>query len=657
MIGRSLVRQILLLLVLLAGSAIANAADNRDSYPKQFSVSPKGVNIQTGRFSYQQVDLGIGPLKMVRSLGDGALYYGVMRRFGLLANSGTRTRGWTHNYASGISVGTTGGVTYHRVTVDGTQYMFKALADGTLAPGDAGTQGMTLYSSGGQTIMVDHSGNQYTFITHPAAGNPVVLQRALYANGSAISITYTSAALPKLVSSNMGYAIIFDFDGSQNVSAACGFNTAQTYVDSATTCAGAAMKVSYGYDASGSRLMSVTDTAGGVTSYSYAETGTGAAYLVSCISLVNSATCALQNSYGDQPGDPLVNGFPCCTKRDQVRVQTTATGNVWRYNYEPAEDPNDVPQQQCWPYWAGADMTDPGGGYTGVNFDRGYLIHVDAPEGITDYRYPNGCTTGSLGTALVSIEVRLPKPTLVRKPGGIREYYEYDLRGNVTRRVIFPIGAPDPLLTNGGQWVPSDPDLNRCCLALGTPAIPAGSQVFQTSYLASYWASGTYGQAYAFGCGVGPSDAKLCNKPQSVIDAAGYQTDYTYDPAHGGVLIETAPAVGGISPQTRYTYVQRQAWVKASGGGYSPTGDNIWLLASKSICKSGAASGAGCALGSVDEVRTLYDYGPNSGPNNLLLRGVVSDATGIATRTCFGYDWQGNKISETEPRAGLTSCP
>lgn len=58
-----------------------------------------------------------------------------------------------------------------------------------------------------------------------------------------------------------------------------------------------------------------------------------------------------------------------------------------------------------------------------------------------------------------------------------------------------------------------------------------------------------------------------------------------------------------------------------------------------------------------DEVRTTYDYGPNSGPNNLLLRGMVEDATGAALRTCYGYDARGNRISETRPRAGLASCP
>jgi hypothetical protein len=125
------------------------------------------------------------------------------------------------------------------------------------------------------------------------------------------------------------------------------------------------------------------------------------------------------------------------------------------------------------------------------------------------------------------------------------------------------------------------------------------------------------------------------------------------------VLTETLPSVNGIRPQTRYSYLQRQAWVKSAGGGYVQTGQPVWLLASKSICKTGAAatSGVGCALGSSDEVITTYDYGPDSGPNNLLLRGMVQDAGRLNLRTCYGYDPRGNKISETKPRGAGATCP
>lgn len=146
-----------------------------------------------------------------------------------------------------------------------------------------------------------------------------------------------------------------------------------------------------------------------------------------------------------------------------------------------------------------------------------------------------------------------------------------------------------------------------------------------------------------------------CNKPNWVKDARQNQTDYTYDPTHGALLTETAPAVDGVRPQRRHTYVQRRAWVKNASGAYAPS-TPIWVLSTTSYCRTGAASGSGCAV-SGDETLTTYDYGPDSGPNNLFLRGVAVTADGQTLRTCYGYDERGNRISETKPRAGLTSCP
>ena len=157
--------------------------------------------------------------------------------------------------------------------------------------------------------------------------------------------------------------------------------------------------------------------------------------------------------------------------------------------------------------------------------------------------------------------------------------------------------------------------------------------------------------AYPASC----DNRKTCNKPTSVTDARGNSTDFTYDPTHGGVLTETAPAApDGVRPQTRYTYQQRHAWVKDASGAFVRAADPVWVLVQTSVCTRGSASGSGCALG--DEVRTTYDYGPDSGPNNLLPRGRVVDADRLNLRTCTAYDASGNQISETSPNAGLSSC-
>jgi hypothetical protein len=148
-----------------------------------------------------------------------------------------------------------------------------------------------------------------------------------------------------------------------------------------------------------------------------------------------------------------------------------------------------------------------------------------------------------------------------------------------------------------------------------------------------------------------------CNRPNTTTDAKGNTTTYTYDPVHGGVKTRTGPAVDGISPQTRHDYAQKYAWLKNSSGGYSQADSPIWVLVQERSCRKTAASGAGCQGGSADEVVSDYDYGPASGPNNLLVRGVAVTADGQTRRTCFSYDEMGRKISTTTPRAGLTACP
>ena len=62
-----------------------------------------------------------------------------------------------------------------------------------------------------------------------------------------------------------------------------------------------------------------------------------------------------------------------------------------------------------------------------------------------------------------------------------------------------------------------------------------------------------------------------------------------------------------------------------------------------------------------DGVRDAASPTSRSGPNNLLVRGqtVTAETQGalMTLRTCYGYDVQGRRISETQPLANLASCP
>jgi hypothetical protein len=85
----------------------------------------------------------------------------------------------------------------------------------------------------------------------------------------------------------------------------------------------------------------------------------------------------------------------------------------------------------------------------------------------------------------------------------------------------------------------------------------------------------------------------------------------------------------------------------------------LWLLTSEEHCRTSAADANGnCAAGASDEVVTTYEYSPASpsGPSNIVLMGAAVTSEGETLRTCFRYDVNGRAISETQPKAGLTSC-
>ena len=161
------------------------------------------------------------------------------------------------------------------------------------------------------------------------------------------------------------------------------------------------------------------------------------------------------------------------------------------------------------------------------------------------------------------------------------------------------------------------------------------------------------------------SNMLTCNQPNWVKDGNQNERDYTYNPANGEVATVTLPPdVNGIRPQTNYTYAQQSAWALNSSGQYVAS-TPIWVLSTESYCRTSAGttdSSTGqvdCAAGTSDKVLKIYYYGPNSGPNNLFLRGEEVTADGQNHVTCYGYDRFGNRISVTTPNGGvaLTSCP
>lgn len=151
------------------------------------------------------------------------------------------------------------------------------------------------------------------------------------------------------------------------------------------------------------------------------------------------------------------------------------------------------------------------------------------------------------------------------------------------------------------------------------------------------------------------TNVNTCNLPSASIDANGNQTDYTYYD-WGGIKTERGPSVDGGRPLKRYFYTQLYAYIKNSSGALVQAASPIWRLTQTIECRQLANSeGTGCGS-SADETVTNFEYGAAGTVNALLVHGKVEDVTGAALRTCYGYDAIGNLISETKPRAGLSSC-
>lgn len=579
-----------------AGQAHA-AADDRATFPPIYTMSPKGVNIQTGRFVSTSTEFSVGPLSFVRHVGGPSFYYqgtDVTKPFGR----------WGHNHSSGIQNKTVAfGATNRLVVVDGKEIEFFLPS----APGsnyqawNMAAQGWMLVRSGTTWTATNSNGDAYIFENIVGATGVGPLTRIEYADGHRIDYSYDASGRTRFVSSNRGYAIVIDYNTDGRTAAACGFNSANTYVTTTTTCASTAalVKTVYVYNANGT-LANVTQVDGSIVYYTY-DTGNQSNPLLATISLPNQPSVyEVQNFFGSQAGEVTQ-----LTHRDQVRRQITANGDTWLYRYQPYLE-SDLPQQPGELRSTFSWVTYPTSGELEAEYVNGVVKYVSGPEGRRDYKFSG------------------LQPVSVKYPEGNEDTYTVDYAGNTIS------------VANKAKPITALPDITS---------------------------SATYPTANIYSSPMicNSTSQKLCNKPTAVVDERGNQSDYTYDPAHGGVLTETGPAVNGVRPQTRYTYAQRSATVRTTATTFGAAGSPIWVLTQKAHCKAGNpnAANTGCATAG-DEVIVTYEYGPTTttAANNLLLRGEVVDPAGLHLRTCYAYDAQGNKISERKPLgAGTTTCP
>ncbi len=646
--------------VALAAPAAAQNTSKLINMPaEKYLVAPGGVDMRTGRYAHNETDLtgggGQGALVLTRIMpeavgfhanpfgnfshnwdiflvltpslapGDDTLranvHYGG-RSLTFESRGSAETFGYAFKSDGALaSLTYTGsraaGTAIHRMTApDGTVMIFRPVGGEDCADQawGSGRRRCAFVSE-----MTEPDGTHYAFdyVAVGGAGNRARLAR---------------------VTSSRGYALLFELSGGV-VAKACLFNLASAPAPApGSPCplsALATSSYSYGNIAAYpyARLVSAIPAGGRASTFTYTATAGGTAmgfvkpgeetpWLTNTVGLMN-----------DEEG-----GY-----QEITTAQAFADGQTYSYVYGQAPITNDqnqapFPTAAQNPNIAGGSYKDSEGRETLVRFDFPVLqssvwaghctsppCEVDPPwDGFMNWVYQQ--TPGP-----VEIKDPLMRRTLIdhcdpavangcavtrmqssTDPEGIRTQYEYDGRGNISKATTYP----KPGILN---------------------------------------ADGTAPQPIVVEAAYDISNPKAQTKPLWTRDANGNVTHFTYSADHGGLLTETGPAVNGVTPQKRFAYIQRVAVTSAG----QAAGPPVWLLDRMSFCRTGnpGPNNAGCALGAGDEVVTSYDYGPAGGPNILLLRGQAVTADGATLRTCFAYDSQGRKISETSPNANLGSCP
>ncbi len=601
-------------------SQAAVAQDFRDNFPEQYTNSPLGVNLQSGRFSYWLFSFAMGPFvaergynhagfgfpasvyRRVDQTSSGAFIDAVYVNMGNPAVSlGNKVelvqqgnRPIKLSYLKGSNSSTIG---FRASYVNGT-------FNGYTNTYNPGSEGWSLTKSGNMFVLTDKSGTRYEFgnLVPINGGYDGRISSVISADGSRINVTFDANDRLLYAESNRGYALRYEYlNGGAQVKI-CGFNLTQTYATASTPCSATNYVVTINNTVRSDGLLqptSMVDLMGRTTSLTW---GGFEGNFPTCITMPNSSACEVANTFGTQPGEP-VNG----TMKDQVRIQTDANSNTWTYYYEFSESDPELPFK-----FGGSSAT-------------------------------TKSTMNGPGFSVVA-----------------------DYQGGLVQRITAPGGGPNTFTYSGvNLWKATYPESN--ILQIDRDSLGNAVVVTEVPKVGSGLNPKVTSQTFQGGstpntlCGF--ATTVLCDKPITRIDAKGNQTDFTYDPVHGGVLTKTLPAVqvdaAGplIRPQTRYEYAQRYAWIKNSGGTYSQASSPVWVLVRERSCRKTAASGQTCVGGAADEVITDYDYGPNSGPNNLLPRGVAVTADGQTLRSCYTYDANGRKLSETQPKAGLAVCP
>jgi YD repeat-containing protein len=588
-----------------ASSSQAVATPNVTSAPdpyimpaEKMFISPGGVDLRTGRMTTDQQELAIG------SGAPGSIEFKRTTPKIDGGDFGQFDDNWNISLANKKSCSNCTDVR-GSINVEGSAYNFT----------DSPTTSPYVipYTSYARLVRTAVGSSQAYYTLTTASGTVVVFQTMAFPadagatpvtmtnpDGTVYSFSYSGIYLQS-VTSNAGYKLILERMNSSSpglITKACVVNLAR--MTAGSTCPTGVQTTSYVYAAG--RMTSATDRTGSVWTF-----GSTASPVTESYYKPGDSTPYLVNTYGTAVADNSV-----------ITSQDFSDGRHFTYSYQA---------ETYWIKFQNGDETDRnfnlGQGWTesagGTSRNVAVLWGSDGAQ--PPYITPNPLkVTDSLNRSFHWAYPRSDESTGLATTGplqgrtmpeGNSEAYTYDAYFNVTKTER----SPKP-----------------------------------GSSLAHVITTATFANCSA-------SSLVSCNQPTATVDANGHESDYTYNATHGGVLTETLPAdPNGIRPVKRYAYAQRYAWIANGSGGYVHASSPIWVKTEERTCRTTATVGNACAGGSADEVVTAYDYGPDSGPNNLWLRGMTITADGQTLRTCYSYDDYGRKLSETNPLGTSGSC-
>lgn len=438
---------------------------------------------------------------------------------------------------------------------------------------------------------------------------PAFATAVIKPNGERLTFVHNSNNVVQSVQTNFGYQIKFEYPpGRIDISKATAINDAVEYCSSsAVSCAGlvnAWPTETYSRPnpwQTNNYTETVTDPTGNTRSFTIGVPSNATSPAMLSRVPGPPGTSAISYSYAQLPAAPYT------TPSINVISSVSDVSGLWSY----------ATNRQ----WVNS---------TSMSQLNPYQISVTSPSSATE-------------TYTVAWEGQLPSIIQSVNDGlGRTTNYQYDALSRLTYAV-----PPEGAITSGtpsAGYTRNTYD-GRGNVVQVTKVPKAGSGLASIVYQAGYDATCT--------------NPVKCNKPNWLRDANSNETDYSYDPNHGGILSEMkpAPSAGSARPLVLTSWTQIYGRVTAPGNSLVQSPYPIWRVATTTECQTVAGSSTAVCDASAPQTVTTFQYGASGTRFALLVKGRAVTSGGVTLRTCYNYDIYGNRISETTPNAGLGVCP